>query len=108
MEMQEIKELVPKLDQLRELYQLEEFKVLKEFLLNAQRQLLSEVLGTSLGADLNVTAKTAAKIAQVNMLGAILELPEMVKNLKEQFEQIEKNQQKQREVANDPLAKEVV
>jgi pheromone shutdown protein TraB len=106
MGMQEIKELVPKLDQLKELYQLEEFKVLREFLLSSQQQLLSEILGTSLGSDMNVTSKTAAKIAQVNMLGAILELPNMVKTLKEQFEKEEAAQTMQRGLVEDPLAKE--
>jgi hypothetical protein len=105
MGMQEIKELVPKLEQLKELYQLEEFKVLREFLLNSKLQLESTLLGVDWKSE-KVTVVGGMLTAQINLIGAILELPNIVKRLSDQFEKNESLKNQQKELVEDPLAKE--
>ena len=81
---------------------MEEFKLLKEFLDNTQKQLLSELLSISWKSD---TAKTEAGVltAQINLLGVISGLPRMVQEIKAQFDLNEANMSKAKAANFDPL-----
>lgn len=104
MGMQQVQELVPKVDQIKALYQLEEFKVLKEFLLENQNQLQAQLYGIK-WKDKDALVEAAALTAQINLLGIIINLPLVVKEISAQFDKQEEMKNKAREIAEDPLEK---
>ena len=83
---------------------MEDFKPLALFLFNTRQQLLSELLQVDFKKE---TAKIEAAIltSQLNLLGTIAELPKMLKNLKDQFEEIEQRNEKIKAASADPLHK---
>ena len=86
---------------------MEEFKVLAQFLLDTQMQLQAQLYGLRWNKD-DALIEGAALTSQVNLLGIILNLPIVVKQISEQFEKNKVNQDAAREIARDPLEKELI
>jgi hypothetical protein len=86
---------------------LEEFKVLAEFLNNSRNQYYVKLLSIDFTkSESNVEAAVLA--AQINLLGAISVLPNVVTELRNQFAAIEKIHETQKESVIDPLDQEEV
>ena len=87
------------------LYQMEEFKVLEQFLLENQNQLQAELYGLKWSRD-DAAIEGAKLTSQVNLLGVLINLPEVVKQIAAQFDKIKAQQEQQAALAADPLEKE--
>lgn len=86
---------------------MEEFKVLEQFLLDTQQQLQAQLYGLRWNKD-DALIDGAALTSQINLLGVILNLPAVVKTISEQFEKNKVKQDAAREIAKDPLEKELI
>jgi hypothetical protein len=82
--MDNLGELVPKLVQIKELYQMEEFKVLAQFLASLKLDLYKQLLSVQNVKD--SSEDVAVLIAQSNLVGTILDLPLVVSELEKGIE----------------------
>jgi len=100
--MQEVKDLIPQLQRLQVLYQSEDFKPLDKFLRSSYQQKEAELLSITWNSK---TSRIDAAIlaVQVNLLGVLLNLPYMVKKIKDDLEEQEAKQKQQAEADFDPL-----
>ena len=101
--MQEIAELVPKLRQVKDLYQAEDFQILAQYLRSSKDQLMQELLSMKLIGDTASSCQVSALVAQINLLGTLIELPRILQSLDAQFEKVAKLKQDQSAVNFDPL-----
>lgn len=94
--MDNLGKLVPKLDLIKELYQLEAFKPLDQFL----RSLKDEALKDLLQSQHEDAIARSLAIARINLVGTIIDLPKVIRAVKDTMEyqvQIQKGLQKQQE-----------
>jgi hypothetical protein len=93
---------VPKLRELEELYQLEAFKPLAQFLLNSYQDLNQQLFSLDF-TKADALIKASNLTAQLNLLGSIRSLPLMIKEIKKGLEELELVNQKQKDAVFDPL-----
>ena len=104
--MERMEDLVPKLEELERLYQQEEFQILVQFLSKSKEQSLAELLGVDLYGDSAKQIKAVRLQTTVSILSAILELPKVVRYIKQELKKQEDQKAKLKEmqqVATDPL-----
>ena len=95
--MDNLGELIPKLDLVEELYRLAEFQVLKTFLSSLQEEAYKDLLLTEPGQDINRTRL----IDRITLLGTIIELPKVVKAAKVNVQKTEELLNKFRKTQED-------
>ena len=98
----QIKDLVPKYNSLRNLYQEADFQLLLQFLSDCRIQVEQQIHSLK-PEDINFTAFTYGLIQQSNLLGTLIELPKIILKLKEEFERIELQQKEFEDLNKDPL-----
>jgi len=82
--------LVDKLPALKELYRLEEFKVLEEFLRSLRNDFYSQLLAVKVTTE--AVPQIAALTAQLNLIASLYELPKLVEAAKIRMEEFKKLQ----------------
>jgi hypothetical protein len=100
----QIKDLVPKHNQVADLYQSADFQVLDQFLKESQVELEQELLALKEN-DPDFKMVAWGLIKQINLLGTLQKLPQMILTLKEEFARVEKAMSEMRAQGLDPLAK---
>lgn len=102
--MQEIQDLIPLYRELQDLYQSEAFKPLAQFLSNSKNQVYARLLAIDWKKS---TAQTEGIIltTQLNLLGVVESLPQMIKILKDQFEANELRAKNAAAAQLDPIYK---
>lgn len=103
--MEQVQELVPKYNQVRDLYQLADFQVLAQFLNDSKIQLEQELLSLE-ASDKEFKEKAFSLIKQINLLGTVSRLPQIILEIKKELERREFLMNDQQKAAYDPLNKE--
>ena len=88
--MDNLEGLVSRLPVLKELYQLEEFRVLEGFLRSLRDDLYTQLLGINVSVEL--VPKIAALQAQLNLVASLYELPKLVEATKVRLETLKAHQ----------------